>query len=64
MLVSRLFGRREQLVALLVAAAIVFGVGYWYALLQVREPDVPVVLERAEETEKEELTVQVHVHVV
>jgi len=56
--VSTLFGPREQLAALVVAAAIIFGLGYKYATLRVQPPEPPVI-QRAAETERAEI--QVHV---
>ncbi|MEW6540468.1 MAG: helix-hairpin-helix domain-containing protein [Bacillota bacterium] len=53
-----LFGRREQLAALVLAAAIVFGLGYVYAQAKIKPPELPV-LEQA--GEKEQATLLVHV---
>jgi competence protein ComEA len=54
-----LFGRREQLAALVVALTIVFGLGYKYALLRTPPPEMPV-LQRAEEAGVD-VEIQVHV---
>ncbi|MEW6459251.1 MAG: ComEA family DNA-binding protein [Bacillota bacterium] len=53
-----MFGRREQLAALVLAAAIVFGLGYVYAQSRAKLPEPPV-LQRAQENERVELLVHV-----
>ncbi|MBE0466945.1 MAG: ComEA family DNA-binding protein [Candidatus Desulforudis sp.] len=53
-----MFGRREQLVALVIAAAIVFGLGFKYAGTRAQPPDIPVI-QRAEETGRAEIKVHV-----
>lgn len=54
-----MFGRREQLAALVLAAAIVFGLGYVYAQARFKPPELPVLEQEA--GEKEQATLLVHV---
>lgn len=56
-----MFGRREQLAALVVAAVVIFGLGYKYAAMRLQppEPPEPPVLERAAESEQAQIKVHV-----
>lgn len=54
-----MLGQREQLAVLLVVAAILFGLGYKYALLKKTDADPPPAVEKAVDTAAAELKVHV-----
>ncbi|MBO8128983.1 MAG: helix-hairpin-helix domain-containing protein [Peptococcaceae bacterium] len=58
------FGRREQLVALVIAAVLVFGLGYRYAQIQARNEVTPVITQEPASGSDAGETTQIMVHVV